>query len=119
MKKTKNLFVHGLGLVTGFLNGFFGSGGGMIAVPMLRGMGLDEDEAHATSISLILPLAIMSGFLYLSADTFKVTQALPYLPGGLLGAILGGWLLPRLKAIWLRRIFGAVIIFSAGKLLLR
>jgi len=108
-----------LGLLTGLLNGLFGSGGGMIAVPMLRGQGLSEEESHATSISLIFPLAIVSGFLYWNSKVFTISDALPYLPGGLLGAVFGAWLLPKISGIWLRRIFGAVILFSAGRLLLR
>ncbi|MDL2234469.1 sulfite exporter TauE/SafE family protein [Ruminococcaceae bacterium OttesenSCG-928-L11] len=110
---------YGLGIAVGFLNGLFGAGGGMIAVPMLRSLGLAEEEAHATSLSLILPLAILSGFLYLNAGAFAIPDALPYLPGGLIGALLGAWLLPRLKAVWLHRIFGIVILFSAGRLLLQ
>jgi uncharacterized membrane protein YfcA len=90
-----------------------------MAVPMLRGAGLEEDAAHATSISIILPLAIASGLLYLRAEAFTLTDALPYLPGGLAGAAAGALLLPKLKAVWLRRIFGAVIVASAIKLLIR
>ncbi|MCL2056632.1 MAG: sulfite exporter TauE/SafE family protein [Oscillospiraceae bacterium] len=108
-----------LGILTGLLNGLFGSGGGMVAVPMLRGQGMKEEEAHATSISLILPLAVISGFLYRTSKAFTLTDALPYLPGGLLGAVFGAWLLPKISGLWLRRIFGAVILFSAGRLLLR
>lgn len=119
MKKLKAALGWGLGIVTGFLNGLFGSGGGMAAVPMLRGLGLSDEEAHSTSISVILPLAVISGFLYVRAEAFTISEALPYLPGGLLGALFGAWLIPRLKAQWLRRIFGAVILFSAGRLLLR
>jgi uncharacterized membrane protein YfcA len=86
---------------------------------MLRGLGLSEEEAHSTSLSVIFPLAILSGFLYLRAEAFALGDALPYLPGGLAGALFGAWLLPRLKAVWIRRIFGVVILFSAGRLLLR
>jgi uncharacterized membrane protein YfcA len=91
----------------------------MVAVPMLRGMGLEGDESHATSLAMMLPLSIMSGWLYLSAQAFEAREAMAYLPGGLLGALVGGWLLPKLKTIWLRRIFGALILLAAGRMLLR
>lgn len=108
-----------LGLAVGALNGLFGAGGGMVAVPMLRWLGLESDESHATSMAVIFPLAIASGLIYLHAGQFQISDALPYLPGGLLGAVCGAWLLPRLKTLWLHRIFGVVILFSAGRLLLQ
>ena len=108
-----------LGLAAGILNGLFGAGGGMATVPMLRTMGLSAEETHATSIAIILPLAIASGFFYLQAEQFSLSDAWVYLPGGLAGALFGAWLLPRFHSIWLRRIFGAVVVFSACRLLMR
>lgn len=117
--KKRGWLFYPLAVAIGLLNGLFGAGGGVVAVPVLRGVGLQEDEAHATSISVTFPLAVLSGLLYLRAERFRLSAAWPYLPGALLGALLGAWLLPRVGSVWLRRIFGAVIIFSAGRLLLR
>lgn len=117
--KKKKLLIYPLGLAIGFLNGLLGSGGGMVAVPMLRGLDVETEACHATSIAIILPLAIASGLLYLNAGSFSPADAWPYLPGGLLGALFGAWALPKIKTVWLRRIFGAVILFSAWRLLTR
>lgn len=106
-----------LGFVAGMLNGLFGAGGGMVAVPMLHKLGVTAEESHATSIAVILPLAVASGFVYLQAGQFSLREAWGYLPGGALGALAGAWLLPRLKSVWLHRIFGVVILFSAARLL--
>ena len=51
------------GGVTGLLNGLFGSGGGMVAVPLLEHGGLEPARAHATSIAVILPLTALSAEL--------------------------------------------------------
>jgi len=107
-----------LGFAVGLLNGLFGAGGGMVAVPMLRGMGMKTNQSHATSLSIVLPLSILSGWLYLRGEHFSLAEAAKYLPGGLAGAIVGAIFLPKIKTIWLRRLFGAVIIFSGGRLLL-
>ena len=41
------------------------AGGGMIAVPaMVNFLGLDEHDAHATAIAVILPLAVISSIIY-------------------------------------------------------
>jgi len=119
MKHRKKWLYYPLGLLVGTLNGLFGAGGGMIAVPMLRGMGLEGDESHATSLAMMLPLSVMSGWLYLRAESFALGDAAVYLPGGLFGAIVGAWLLPKLKTIWLRRVFGVVVLLAAGRILLQ
>jgi len=120
MEKTRRRwFFYPLAASIGLLNGLFGAGGGVVAVPVLRGMGLEEDGAHATSISITLPLAVASGLLYLREAQFRLGEAASYIPGGLAGALLGAWLLPRISGVWLRRCFGGVIVFSAIRLILR
>ena len=63
-KKKRWYFIF-LGLVAGILNGLFGAGGGVAVVPMLENAGIEPKKAHATSISIILPLSILSGIFYL------------------------------------------------------
>lgn len=91
----------------------------MVVVPMLHKDGLPAERSHATSIAIILPLSILSSILYLSAGRFDIVQALPYIPLGLVGAWLGGILLPKIKTKWLHRIFGLIVIYSAVRLLLQ
>lgn len=110
----KNLII---GLVSGFLNGMFGAGGGLAAVPLIEKLlKVEAKKAHATSICIIMPLSIISAFLYLRGEFFSFNEALKFVPFGLLGAIAGGILLKKISNIWLRRIFGAVLIFSAIKM---
>ncbi len=116
MKPMKFLLTGG---VAGLLNGLFGAGGGMVVVPMLQRDGLPPERSHATSIAVILPLSAASSLLYLSMGNIRLAQALPYIPLGLAGAVFGGWLLPRVKTVWLHRIFGALVLYSAVRLLLQ
>ena len=64
LKKDKKISVWILiiiGLFIGFVNGFWGGGGGMICVPTLSMiLGLEEKESHATTILIMLPLSIAS-----------------------------------------------------------
>ena len=108
-----------MGLAVGLLNGFFGAGGGMVGVPMLRVLGLETKQCHATCIAIIAPLALASAWLYLKNEAFALNDTFIYLPGGLLGALLGGWLLPKLSSIWIRRMFGGLIIFAGARMLVR
>ena len=117
-KKQRWYFVI-LGLVAGILNGLFGAGGGVAVVPLLEKAGIEPKKAHATSISIILPLCIISGIFYWINGHIPFEQAISYLPMGLIGAILGGWLLQKISNDLLRRIFGVVIILSAVRILMQ
>ena len=49
------------GAVAGAVNGLFGAGGGMILVPLLTmQQKLKEDEIFPASISIILPICLVS-----------------------------------------------------------
>mgnify|MGYP001362343818 CR=1 FL=1 len=105
------------GAIAGLLNGLFGAGGGMVVVPMLGHWGLPADRAHATSIAVILPLSLLSSLLYFSMGYIRFANALPYLPLGLVGAMIGGKILPKIQSVWLHRIFGVLVLYSAIRLL--
>ena len=65
------------GGVTGLLNGLFGSGGGMVAVPLLEHGGLEPARAHATSIAVILPLTALSAGSYLFSGSVIFRRLCP------------------------------------------
>ena len=46
-KKGKNIKLALSGVAVGAVNGMFGAGGGMLAVPLLKRVGLTQREAHA------------------------------------------------------------------------
>ena len=79
-----------LGFLTGFANGFFGSGGGLIAVPLLKKTELNAHESHASSLAITLPLSMISIILYLKSGSMSFSNTLLYIPAGLLGAVVGG-----------------------------
>ncbi len=107
-----------LGFVSGILNGLFGAGGGIAVVPMLEQMDIPPQKAHATSVAIILPLSIASTISYFIQGVPLNTQQLLWLiPFGLMGAILGTIILSKIKSDLLRRIFGAIIIYSGIRML--
>ena len=107
-----------IGFVTGFANGLFGSGGGTIVVPaMIFLLGMEDHKAHATAISVILPLTLLSAILYTANRytdwdlTWKVTL------GGAAGGYVGAKLLNICPAKWLRIIFAFFMIFASIRLI--
>lgn len=107
------------GAACGLLNGLFGAGGGMAAVPLLKAGGLPQKKAHATSLAVILPLAAVSAAFYLLDGALSFREAVPYLPGGFLGACAGALLMKRIPSGVLRRVFGALLLIAGVRLLLR
>lgn len=105
------------GIAVGVLNGLFGAGGGMVAVPLLKKNGLSEQSAHATSISVILPLSALSAFLYVKSGHVQFTEVLSYLPGGIIGAIVGALVLKKIPPKWLRKVFAGFMIYAAVRML--
>lgn len=105
------------GAAIGLLNGLFGAGGGIVAVSFLRKLDGDVKQAHATSIFITLALSVVSAYLYAARGDVSLAQALPYLPGGVLGAVAGALLLRKIPNFWLRKVFAVFILYSAFRLL--
>ncbi len=109
----------GSGIIIGIINGLLGAGGGMLAVPMLKKSGLNQKEAHASSIAVILPLSVISAAAYLLKGNVVLKDALPYLLPGALGAVLGAYLLNKISDKWLRKVFGVFMIWAGIRLLIK
>lgn len=115
--KTKNrLWLYLGGGAVGLINGLLGSGGGMIAVPMLRKIGLSQKESHATAVMLIFFLSLFSAAVYLLGGRLALSSALPYLPGGVIGAAAGALLLKKIPDGALRRVFGIFMVYTGIRL---
>lgn len=107
-----------LGLAVGLINGIFGSGGGSIVVPALVFLiGMEDHKAHATAISIILPLSIVSTTVYLFNNTIPLKTSFMVMIGGLLGSFLGAKYLRKIPVHILRKIFGSVIIYTAIRMI--
>lgn len=91
----------------------------MIAVPLLKGKGLDQRKAQANAIAVILPISIVSCIMYLMRGDVKIDDALPFLPGGIIGAVVGTFLLSKLPTKLLKKIFAAFMIWAGVRLLMR
>ena len=101
------------GLAAGAVNGLFGTGGGLLVVPLLIGWAkLPSRTAFATSLAIILPLSVVSLGFKLWQTGAPDTAFAPYLIGGIVGGFLAGGLMQKLSTLWLHRIFGALILLG-------
>lgn len=107
-----------IGVITGFLNGLFGSGGGTVVVPALeRFLNYEEHKAHATAISIILPLSIVSMFIYLKGANIDFKTVLFISSGGVIGGFIGAKFLKNIPSKWLHKIFGIFMIIASWRMI--
>ena len=106
------------GIPIGFINGFFASGGGIIAVLVLQKFfKLDEKKAHATSIIIILPLTLAGTLIYSRSAPIRLSTVMLCAAAATIGALLGAKLLSRLSGRFIRTGFGIVMIIASWKLI--
>ncbi len=102
------------GIGVGFINGFFGGGGGMLCVPLLNKV-LDEETkpSHATAMLIILPISIASAVTYVASGFFDLKLTLMVGGGVVAGGIVGALLLKKLNSSVISIIF-AILMIAAG-----
>ncbi len=116
--KARRIAIALAGLLIGAVNGIFGAGGGMLAVPALSFIaGYDDRKAHATAIAVILPLCLISSLVYSLRGSFDFAVVLPTAIGVLLGGGVGAALLKRLPIDSLSFIFYGLMLLAGIKML--
>ena len=117
MKKNKfgfNIKNTIVGILTGFINGIFGSGGGTLLVPILNNIiKIEEHKSHATALSVIIFLSSASSVIYISKGTYDIGLTLQVACGSIIGGIIGAKLLSKLTGKFLRISFGIIMIIAA------
>lgn len=116
-KVKKTVKIAAAGIISGFFNGLFGSGGGVIAVMFLRSLCGDEKKAHAGATLMILLMSIVSLALYALKGEVEWALGFEFIPGGIVGALCGTYFLKNIKTDKLKRLFGAVLAVSGGVML--
>ena len=107
------------GVAAGIVNGLFGTGGGLILVPMLSGLaGLDEKRSFATSVTVIVPICVVSAMVYMRSGAVDFAMALPYLAGGILGGFCSGAIFKKAPVNLLNMIFSLLMLYGGIRLVI-
>lgn len=110
-KKSNSIASSAAGAAAGMVNGLFGAGGGMILVPLLTRLpDLREEDIFPTSLSIILPISLVS--LLAGLETVPWQEAAPYLLGSAIGGIAAGVWGKKIPAVWLHRGLGLLILWG-------
>ena len=106
------------GIGAGAINGLFGAGGGMVLVPLLTWLtNLEDDEIFPASVSIILPICLVSLCLTFQKSTVPWDITWLYLLGSAAGGIIASLLGKRIPTLWLHRLLGALILWGGVRYL--
>ena len=102
------------GGAAGLITGLFGTGGGMILIPLLQlAIKPKEDALFPTSVCIMLPVCIVAIFL----ETRRIVTipwdiAWRYMLGGGIGGILAVFLAKKIPTLYLHRGLGLLILWG-------
>jgi uncharacterized membrane protein YfcA len=115
VQKTLLIFI---GLTSGLINGLLGIGGGTILIPAMVFLLKEEQHlAHGTSLSVILPTAVVSAFVYQTYQQIDWTLVIKITVSAMLGGYLGARLMQYIPGLYLRKIFAGFILIAGLKML--
>ena len=116
-------YLVGTGLLAGFANGLLGAGGGIVIIfslaALLEGQGYGRGDLYANALCVMLPITAVSCLRYAFAGHLVTEGFGIYALPAIVGGVLGGILLGRLKASLLKKLFGALVVLSGILLIIR
>lgn len=106
-----------LGIISGFVNGLLGAGGGIIVTYFLARALDDENKKDggifANAVATMLPISVFSFAVYLVRGYFSFDRGFLYLLlPGVLGGILGAFLLSKINSRVLKIAFSLLVVVS-------
>ena len=103
------------GLISGFVNGLLGAGGGIIIVFILSKLIKDEAtprDIFANALCIMLPLSLVSCIIYALNGSINFGGALPFFIPAIAGGTIGGILLSKINTELLKKLFAALVAIS-------
>ena len=118
MRKKQWMAMALTGALAGSVNGLFGAGGGMVLVPLLTLLTPLKDEAvFPASVSIILPVCLVSLSVTALNREIPWPEALPWLLGSAAGGIAAGFWGKKIPVKWLHRGLGILILWGGFRYL--
>ena len=101
-----------IGILVGFLSGFFGIGGGTILVPILMALGIDIKEAVGISVTQMVFSSLFGSYLNFKKNIFKIHEGFFLGLGGFLGALGSGYFVSIVNSKVLEYMFLFFVLFA-------
>ena len=108
------------GILAGMLNGFLGSGGGIILIFIMGVLMPDREpkDVFATAVLSILPMSAVSAYFYHRGGGALAMEYAPYYASALFGGLLGAVLLDKISTTLLKTVFAALMLIAGFRALL-
>ena len=107
------------GTLIGIVNIMLGAGGGMLTVPFYKKLGLSQKQAQINAVATMLPISIVSAYIYLQNCDVKIGDTFVYLLPGLIGSIAGTFFIKRISNKVLSILFSGFMIWAGMRLLFK
>ncbi len=104
------------GLAIGAVNVILGAGGGMLTVPLYKKMNMKQKDAQINAVATILPITIISSIIYFLNGNVTISDTYIYLVPGLIGSILGTFVIKKTSNKILNIIFALFMIWAGMRL---
>ena len=110
----KNILKYlAVGVISGFVSGFFGAGGGVVLIFALSLLIKSGQKRIFAQTSLITAtFAIVSAVIYQLKGNLPFESAIKYVLPAALGGALGAFLLAKLKLKLVKRVFALTVILG-------
>ena len=105
-----------LGAAAGVLAGMFGVGGGILFVPVLVALGLDQHEAAGTSLLAIIPTVVVGSWRQARYGNVRWHSAAVIGAAAVVAAQAGVVLAESLSGATLRKLFAALLAVVAAQI---
>ena len=107
-----------VGLVAGTVSAALGVGGGVVLVPTLViFFSFDQHIAQGTSLAVIVPTAVVGAWVHARAGRVVWRYVVPLGAAGIVGGVIGGGIALALDGALLRRMFAAMLVVTAFRML--
>jgi uncharacterized membrane protein YfcA len=107
------------GFLIGIINIVLGAGGGMLTVPLYKRMNMSQKQAQINAVATILPITIVSAFIYIKNGDVKISDSYIYLVPGLIGSVIGTFVIKKISNNILSIFFSIFMIWAGLRLLFK
>ncbi|MBE6606403.1 MAG: sulfite exporter TauE/SafE family protein [Ruminococcaceae bacterium] len=120
IKKFELILIVAGGVGAGFVNGMLGTGGGIVLVFLFGHLltdrrGYSPRDVFATVILSVIPMSCVSAFMYYKGGNAVLSEADVYIIPGVIGGIMGAFLLDKINLKILKKMFAVMVIYAGVK----